>query len=1524
MGEDKKRIEKNKVFQDATQGYIEIDSVYVKYLIDTLYLQREKNVSQVGIRSVYSGATHDRFSHSLGVYGMGIKLYNSLRKSLLNELESDNFSTENVSPEVVQSLRQNIDNNYEVLYIIACLLHDIGHPAFSHTLEYLYEDDFINLGFELSDFESSVDLEDLIKASKNSKRSVTIGEEEVARIIKRYNWIQKEKINDYVSSSKNKHKNYLIQAFEKALNKAEGGKNYGGEMHASPHEIMGAYQILTSFDIRENIGYVLKEKCVKFNVDCELDNACAFIARMITGKKYNIYSVIASNPDKPQDELKLDYSLRNCIIMLLNGAIDADSLDYLNRNSHFSGYATNNIDVTRLCNAFQISFDNKKGTFDLCIYKSALSSLDDFIQARNFEPRWLYSHHKIVYFNEVLIEYLMKMTSAYMYEDIREPLEKLLLKCLFGSSRLYDTLDFQFTKGNLEWNSYYNEFNVQDKTYTEYAGKDYWEKYNDLRAHYISACTEDKKVKYKILGNEKSQAVLSQQEKPLNLKFSILKFICFVEEKLIEKFKDPSVKIEKKLEMFVEYNGFVQYADDIVRRLKYMYIHYILSPILRFKQEKNNLFFKSTDATIDTLFSSLYLSSDEIMGCKPEDPTLAFRYELFVKMLKEFKTRRYRKSLWKTYNEYKIFINNIADATGLPYDLVNEKFIELIQSVSGTAHCIEFEDFTQAKTKDNLNCIYVNCDDGEIPGLDKQKEFRGKFTKVFGYIGNSMIIRLHLCKFKNFDNLNIKFSNQRKKYCEVSDYKTPKTYTFPYIFLEENEPIGTILKTLEENFTEYLINEITQKSIAIGSDDMSYTSLLKGKIIRDSVHGDIFVEQKYLDIINTAAFQRLHRIRQLATANMIFPEAVHTRFAHSLGTFHVMNLIMNHFCNILDALKISYNPQDKEVVLVAALLHDIGHGPFSHALEELNNIDGFSVKKHESWTTEIIKNDTELNKVLENNFGRLFAFKVIDCLESKNSNQSTLSKVFHELISSNLDADRLDYLLRDSYNTGEQIGIFDLQKLISSMELTEYNGETRVVIRDSALQYVDQYILGRYHMYSSVYYTPFKLATEELFRRLCTIIAKYPQICEINGDLKKEETCKKIKDFKIYKLCFNKITEEEFLAFDDYSIINEIKEGLHAIGSAENNELYKLLSDSFMYRNNAYKRKRIGDGEVSAFNKVSKELKKKFPDIDKLQSVIKLSKTFYAYKQDTEEEILIISSNGEVKPYSQVSKFKNNFKTDKRLFVSECCCYYFNRDICEKEIMSVADFKEYDANKIEELFDAYDLRNHTEIENKYHCDKKTLDKIVATLENGFTLGDYTITVPPDFEKNQQDIYYDTDLFVMAKNKYSLRIRTTGATHVLTIKKPGKIGDKDEETQFIRLEFEKNCAENSINCTDAINAMNENDLQAEISQKLHGFNYSDLKPVITVINRRKTYQVMHESSKNVLFEISLDDVEYKNVSNGKTKKVYQVEIELKESYIYRLNLDDFATKFCKKFSIETEENKPKLSKYLEALNLFNLI
>lgn len=136
----------------------------------------------------------------------------------------------------------------------------------------------------------------------------------------------------------------------------------------------------------------------------------------------------------------------------------------------------------------------------------------------------------------------------------------------------------------------------------------------------------------------------------------------------------------------------------------------------------------------------------------------------------------------------------------------------------------------------------------------------------------------------------------------------------------------------------------------------------KGKIIRDAVHGDIFVEDKFLKIIDTPEFQRMRRIKQLSVANIVFPSADHTRFSHSLGCFYVMKQIIAHFDSIFGKMGIEVSKQDKDIALLAALLHDIGHGPFSHAFEDIHP-KGAAQVSHETWTSRII-NKREIINIL--------------------------------------------------------------------------------------------------------------------------------------------------------------------------------------------------------------------------------------------------------------------------------------------------------------------------------------------------------------------------------------------------------------------------------------------------------------------------------------------------------------------------------------------------------------------------------
>ena len=222
----------------------------------------------------------------------------------------------------------------------------------------------------------------------------------------------------------------------------------------------------------------------------------------------------------------------------------------------------------------------------------------------------------------------------------------------------------------------------------------------------------------------------------------------------------------------------------------------------------------------------------------------------------------------------------------------------------------------------------------------------------------------------------------------------------------------------------------------------------KGKIIRDAVHGDIFVEDKFLKIIDTPEFQRMRRIKQLSVANIVFPSADHTRFSHSLGCFYVMKQIIAHFDSIFGKMGIEVSKQDKDIALLAALLHDIGHGPFSHAFEDIHP-KGAAQVSHETWTSRIITcHSGTIYKQIEETFGKGTAEKVSELIEKQRRVKSSeenyiiekidIFSVLSSLISSQLDADRLDYLVRDAYNCGVSFGKIDIQRIISALSLTVY------------------------------------------------------------------------------------------------------------------------------------------------------------------------------------------------------------------------------------------------------------------------------------------------------------------------------------------------------------------------------------------------------------------------------------------------------------------------------------------------------
>lgn len=241
------------------------------------------------------------------------------------------------------------------------------------------------------------------------------------------------------------------------------------------------------------------------------------------------------------------------------------------------------------------------------------------------------------------------------------------------------------------------------------------------------------------------------------------------------------------------------------------------------------------------------------------------------------------------------------------------------------------------------------------------------------------------------------------------------------------------------------------------------------KVLRDPIHGYIRIEYQILwDLINSAEFQRLRRIHQLGGVSLVYHNAEHTRFAHSLGVYELTRRMIEEVRFISSIL----SEEQQVEVMIAALLHDIGHGPFSHFYESISLIS------HETLGMEIISSGkTEIHQILSRSDSQLP--KTVVSILQKRSDPPLLSS----MISSQLDADRMDYLLRDAYETGTTYGDFDLERVIRTLRASPDS----IYIKKSGIHSVEDYIMARYQMYFQVYRHPdsygYELLIERFFKR---------------------------------------------------------------------------------------------------------------------------------------------------------------------------------------------------------------------------------------------------------------------------------------------------------------------------------------------------------------------------------------------------------------------------------------------------------
>lgn len=249
--------------------------------------------------------------------------------------------------------------------------------------------------------------------------------------------------------------------------------------------------------------------------------------------------------------------------------------------------------------------------------------------------------------------------------------------------------------------------------------------------------------------------------------------------------------------------------------------------------------------------------------------------------------------------------------------------------------------------------------------------------------------------------------------------------------------------------------------------------LAKEKVFRDPVHGYIHVQHRVImELIDSREFQRLRRIKQLGTSSFTFHGAEHSRFNHSLGVYEIARRICDKFVRNYPSQEKGdglWNDDERLVTLCAALLHDLGHGPFSHTFEKIFNTD------HEVVTIAIIlSEETEVNQILRS-VSADFPEQVASVISKTYSNPQVV-----QMISSQIDADRMDYLLRDAYYSGVTYGTFDLTRILRVIRPYS-NG---LIFDISGMHAVEDYVVSRYQMYMQVYFHPVSRGMEVVLYHL--------------------------------------------------------------------------------------------------------------------------------------------------------------------------------------------------------------------------------------------------------------------------------------------------------------------------------------------------------------------------------------------------------------------------------------------------------
>jgi HD superfamily phosphohydrolase len=391
----------------------------------------------------------------------------------------------------------------------------------------------------------------------------------------------------------------------------------------------------------------------------------------------------------------------------------------------------------------------------------------------------------------------------------------------------------------------------------------------------------------------------------------------------------------------------------------------------------------------------------------------------------------------------------------------------------------------------------------------------------------------------------------------------------------------------------------------------------KKKIINDPVHGFLTIHSELIfDIINHPYFQRLRRIRQLGLTEFVYPGAIHTRFHHALGAMHLMSISLN----TLRSKSHEISNEEYEAAMIAILLHDIGHGPFSHALEStvLSNVP------HEAISLLMME-------LLNHEFGGALDLAI------QIFNNQYQRMFFHQLVSSQLDMDRMDYLQRDSFFTGVSEGKIGADRIIKMLEIKD----DQVVVEEKGIYSIENFLNTRRLMYWQVYLHKTTVSTEQM---LIQTIKRARYLSQHGAKIFATPALSLFLQNNVGLALFknDKSFLKAFARLDDYDIWGAVK-----MWTTQEDrvlaELSKMLINRKLFKVKLENERIPLDLKKQVYDKIKQDLRLdgstlQESEIDYFLSYGVITNSAYF---SNEQKILILKKNGEILDVAQASDLPN-------------------------------------------------------------------------------------------------------------------------------------------------------------------------------------------------------------------------------------------------------------------------------------------